>query len=68
MFHDMGLTPQYASADKHFEVDGANTARDFLRRQGIAERDIETVWTAIAHDARHPAAHASGNRACYRGR
>jgi hypothetical protein len=48
MFHDMGLTPQYASADKRFEVDGANTARDFLRRHGIAERDIETVWTAIA--------------------
>ena len=27
MFHDMGLTPQYASVDKRFEVDGANTAR-----------------------------------------
>jgi hypothetical protein len=48
MFHDMGLTPQYASADKRFEVDSANAARDFLRSHGIAERDIETVWTAIA--------------------
>ena len=48
MFHDMGLTHQYASADKRFEVDGANVARDFLRSHGIAERDIETVWTAIA--------------------
>ena len=48
MFHDMGLTPQHASADKRFEVDGANVARDFLRSHGIAERDIETVWTAIA--------------------
>ena len=48
MFHDMGLTPQYASANKRFEVDGANVARDFLRSHGIAERDIETVWTAIA--------------------
>jgi len=48
MFHDMGLTSQYASPDKRFEVDGANTARDFLRGHGIAERDIETVWTAIA--------------------
>jgi hypothetical protein len=48
MFHDMGLTPRYASADKRFEVDGANTARDFLQSHGIAERDIETVWTAIA--------------------
>jgi HD domain len=48
MFHDMGLTPQHASADKRFEVDGANVARDFLRSRGIAERDVETVWTAIA--------------------
>jgi HD domain len=48
MFHDMGLTSQYASADKRFEVDSANTARDFLRSHSIAERDIETVWTAIA--------------------
>src|SRR6201993_1416494 len=48
MFHDMGLTPQYASADKRFEVDGANVAGDFLRSHGIAERDIETVWTAVA--------------------
>src|SRR6201981_2706046 len=30
MFHDMGLTPQYASADERFEVDGANAPRDFL--------------------------------------
>jgi len=48
MFHDMGLTPQYASGDERFEVDGANVARDFLRSHGIAEQDIETVWTAIA--------------------
>lgn len=48
MFHDMGLIPCYASADERFEVDGANAARDFLRSRRIAERDIETVWTAIA--------------------
>jgi HD domain-containing protein len=48
MFHDMGLTPQHASADQRFEVDGAKVARDFLRSHGIAEQDIETVWTAIA--------------------
>ena len=48
MFHDMGLTPHYASADKRFEVDGANVARDFLRSHGIIEQDIQTVWTAIA--------------------
>jgi hypothetical protein len=48
MFHDMGLTPAHASAHERFEVDGANLARDFLRSHGIDERDIETVWTAIA--------------------
>src|SRR6266446_7822238 len=48
MFHDMGLTTAHASAHERFEVDGANVARDFLRSHGIAEQDIETVWTAIA--------------------
>jgi hypothetical protein len=48
MFHDMGLTPQYSSAQERFEVDGANAARDFLRTYNIAQADIDTVWTAIA--------------------
>jgi HD domain len=48
MFHDMGLTPKHSSAHERFEVDSANAARDFLRSRGIAEREIETVWTAIA--------------------
>ncbi|HXP01068.1 MAG TPA: HD domain-containing protein [Luteibacter sp.] len=48
MFHDMGLMAPYSSKDKRFEVDGANTARDFLRGKGVSETDIETVWTSIA--------------------
>ena len=48
MFHDMGLTKKHSSKVERFEVDGANAARDFLRSHGIAERDVETVWTAIA--------------------
>lgn len=48
MFHDMGLTPAHSSAHERFEVDGANVARDFLRGHGIAQNDIDTVWTAIA--------------------
>jgi HD domain len=48
MFHDMGLTKAHSSADERFEVDGANAARDFLKRQGITQADIDTVWTAIA--------------------
>jgi HD superfamily phosphodiesterase len=48
MFHDMGLTRQHSSAHERFEVDGANAARDFLRRHGISPQEIDTVWTAIA--------------------
>ncbi|BDU19557.1 HD domain-containing protein [Dyella sp. GSA-30] len=48
MFHDMGLTAKHSSSNERFEVDGANAARDFLRRHGIAQNDIDTVWTAIA--------------------
>ncbi|MGE7137811.1 HD domain-containing protein [Luteibacter sp. NPDC031894] len=48
MFHDMGLTPNYSSKDKRFEVDGADTARQFLRDKGVSEADIDLVWTAIA--------------------
>src|ERR1700682_722118 len=48
MFHDMGLTPQYSSESDRFEVDGANSARAFLRRHNIPQQEIDTVWTAIA--------------------
>jgi HD domain len=48
MFHDMGLTPRYASNTDRFEVDGANSARAFLRQHNISEQEIDIVWTAIA--------------------
>jgi hypothetical protein len=48
MFHDMGLTPQYRSKSDRFEVDSANTAREFLRQHKIPQQDVDTVWTAIA--------------------
>jgi HD superfamily phosphodiesterase len=48
MFHDMGLTPQYSSKTDRFEVDGANSARAFLRQHKISQQDMDTVWTAIA--------------------
>jgi hypothetical protein len=48
MFHDMGLTTKYSSVADRFEVDGANTAREFLRQHKISEQDIDTVWTSIA--------------------
>ena len=48
MFHDMGLTHQHSTTQERFEVDSANTARDFPRSHGVHQQDIETVWTAIA--------------------
>lgn len=48
MFHDVGLVPAYSSDKDRFEVDGANAARDFLRRYDIPQDDIDRVWTAIA--------------------
>jgi HD superfamily phosphodiesterase len=48
MFHDMGLTPEHGSKTDRFEVDGANTARAFLREHHIPDQEIEIVWTAIA--------------------
>src|SRR5437016_13848680 len=48
MFHDMGLTHKHSSAQERFEVNSANTARDFLRSHGVHQQDVDTVWTAIA--------------------
>ncbi|WP_336773523.1 HD domain-containing protein [Paenibacillus sp. MMO-58] len=48
LFHDIGLTSAFRSADKRFEVDGANAARDFLRSRGVPEENIRLVWDAVA--------------------
>ncbi len=49
MFHDMGRAHPHASDQLRLrEVDGANVARDFLKRRGIPQQDVDLVWTAIA--------------------
>ena len=48
IFHDLGLTPRYRSPNHRFEVDSADTARDFLKAHGIGEHVSEMVWDAIA--------------------
>ncbi|OQP49738.1 phosphohydrolase [Niastella yeongjuensis] len=48
IFHDLGLTPHYSSADKRFEVDGANAARAFLKEQGLPASTQQLVWDSIA--------------------
>ena len=47
MFHDIGLMPSH-STDLRFEVDGANAAANFLKQRGVAQQDIDLVWTGIA--------------------
>ncbi|RQO73914.1 phosphohydrolase [Pedobacter sp. KBW06] len=48
VFHDLGLVPHYSSADKRFEVDGANAARDFLKSHGLPAAAQQLVWDTIA--------------------
>jgi len=47
MFHDMGLTHAHCSA-MSASRSTAQTRPRFLRSHGIAQHDIDTVWTAIA--------------------
>jgi hypothetical protein len=48
VFHDLGLTKHYSSADLRFEVDGANAARDFLKSHGLPKESLQLVWDTIA--------------------
>jgi hypothetical protein len=48
LFHDLGLTPTYATDDLRFEVDSANVAKAFLLEHGYSEADATNVWTAVA--------------------
>ena len=48
LFHDLGLTSQYAQLDRRFELDGAEAARAFLLEHGRTEQEARDVWLAIA--------------------
>jgi hypothetical protein len=52
MFRDMALKHQYSSPDERFEVDGANTARDFLRSHGISRKRTMQAATTDLIDQR----------------
>ena len=47
VLHDLGLT-RLAAVQARFELEGADAAKEFLVKRGMSERDIETVWEAIA--------------------
>jgi HD superfamily phosphodiesterase len=48
LFHDLGLTPKYATDTRRFEIDSAHVARDFLRDHDVREDDVARVFLAIA--------------------
>src|SRR5260221_3377748 len=47
VMHDLGLGSN-APGEARFEVEGADLAAAVLRRHGLAERDTDRVWEAIA--------------------
>ena len=47
VLHDLGLSALATGASR-FEIEGADLAQDFLAREGMADKDIELVWDAIA--------------------
>lgn len=47
VLHDLGLSEMATGADR-FEIEGADLAKEFLARQGMADPDIDVVWDAIA--------------------
>jgi hypothetical protein len=47
VMHDLGLGG-HATGEARFEVEGADLAAAVLRQHGVAERDIDRVWEAIA--------------------
>ncbi|MFF8727111.1 HD domain-containing protein [Streptomyces sp. NPDC015171] len=47
LLHDLGLTEE-GDRRQRFEVDGADTAAEFLTAEGLPAADVDAVWEAIA--------------------
>jgi hypothetical protein len=59
VMHDLGLGER-AAGEARFEVEGADLAAAALREHGVAERDVDRVWEAIALHASVGIAHRRG--------
>ncbi len=59
VMHDLGLG-EHATGEARFEVEGADLAAALLRGLGVAERDVDRVWEAIALHASLGIAHRRG--------
>jgi HD domain len=47
LLHDLGLAKAF-SGPLRFEVEGANAARAFARKEGIDERRAQLIWDGVA--------------------
>ena len=63
VMHDLGLGER-ATGEARFEVEGGDLAAAVLRRHGVAERDIDRVWEAIALHSSVGIAHRRGLLTC----
>ena len=59
VMHDLGLG-EHATGEARFEVEGADLAAVVLRGHGVADRDVDRVWEAIALHASLGIAHRRG--------
>jgi hypothetical protein len=59
VMHDLGLGER-ATGEARFEVEGADLAAAVLRGHGLADRDVDRVWEAIALHASLGIAHRRG--------
>jgi hypothetical protein len=48
VLHDLGLTEQYETPDRRFEVDGAFAAREFMEAHHETPARAQLVWDAVA--------------------
>ena len=48
LLHDLGLTDRFSGGRRRFEVEGADAAREFARKQGFDNRRGQLVWDTVA--------------------
>jgi hypothetical protein len=47
LLHDLGLSKDFDGALR-FEIEGANAARNFARREGLDDRRAQLIWDGVA--------------------
>ena len=47
LLHDVGLAHNF-SGQRRFEIEGADSAREFAREQGVHDRRVQLIWDTVA--------------------